>query len=74
MVTITIPKAKYQIIVRQANAYRRLVSSFTLEVIETPVKDVVNNFSATGKYSKDFLGDLKDGLNDLRKSKSWRSK
>lgn len=71
---ITIPKTKYQTIVRQANAYRKIVSSFASQVIETPAKDVVGNFRATGKYSERFLKDLEGGLNDLHKSKLWNSK
>ena len=74
MSTVTIPKTKYQIIVRQANAYRRIVSSFASQVIETPIKDVVGNFRATGKYSEGFLKDLEGGLGDLHKSKLWKSK
>ena len=68
------PKNKYQIIVRQANAYRRIVSNFASQIIETPIKNVVSNFYATGKYSQEFLKDLEDGLGDLHKSKLWKSK
>lgn len=74
MTTITIPKTKYQIIVRQASAYRKMVSNFASQVIETPIRNVVDNFYATGKYSQEFLKDLEEGLNDLHKSKLWKSK
>jgi len=59
---------------RQANAYRKIASSFALQMIETPVKGVVDNFRVTGKYSTSFLDDLEDGLNDLRNSRLWKSK
>jgi hypothetical protein len=74
MTTVTIPKAKYQLILRQANAYRKLASSFASQIIETPIQVVVDNFNATGKYSKAFLDDLEEGLVDLRKSRLWKSK
>ncbi|OGI60868.1 hypothetical protein A2641_01845 [Candidatus Nomurabacteria bacterium RIFCSPHIGHO2_01_FULL_37_25] len=74
MNTITIPKTKYQAIVRQANAYRKLASNFASQMIETPIKVVVGNFNATEKYSQAFLDDLEDGLNDLRESRLWKSK
>ncbi len=74
MITVTIPKTKYQVIVRQANAYRKLASSFASQMIETPINVVVDNFNATGKYSQAFLNDLEDGLNDLRESRLWKSK
>ena len=74
MTTVTIPKSKYQAIVRQANAYRKLASNFASQMMETPIKVVVDNFNATGKYSLAFLDDLKDGLNDLRESRLWKSK
>ncbi len=70
MSTVTIPKTEYQSLVRQANAYRKIASGFATQVIETPIAQVVENFRATKKYSKKFLIDLEDGLNDLRKSKS----
>ena len=74
MSTVTIPKAEYKTLISQANAYRKIASGFAAQVIETPVAQVVENFRATKKYSKEFLIDLEDGLKDLRKSKSWRSK
>ncbi|MBI5798888.1 MAG: hypothetical protein HZB10_03075 [Candidatus Yonathbacteria bacterium] len=74
MSTVTISKVEYQSLIRQANAYRKIASGFAAQAIETPVAQVVGNFRATKKYSKEFLADLGDGLKDLRKSKSWRSK
>ena len=74
MSMVTIPKTEYQSLVNQANAYRKIASRFAAQVIETPVTQVVENFRATKKYSKEFLVDLEDGLKDLRKSKSWKSK
>ena len=74
MSTVTIPKIEYQSLIRQANAYRKIASGFAAQVIETPVAQVVENFRATKKYSKEFLTDLEDGLNDLRGSKLWKSK
>ena len=71
---VTISKTEYQSLVRQANAYRKIASGFATQVIETPVTQVVQNFQATKKYSKEFLADLEGGLNDLRGSKLWRSK
>ena len=74
MITVTIPKIEYQVLVRQANAYRKIASGFATQAIETPVTQVVENFRATKKYSKEFLADFEDGLKDLRKSKAWNSK
>lgn len=74
MSTVTIPKIQYQSLVRQANAYRKIASGFAAQAIETPVAQVVENFRTTKKYSKEFLADLEDGLNDLRGSELWRSK
>ena len=74
MSTVTIPKIEYQSLIRQANAYRKIASGFAAQVIETPVAHVVENFRATKKYSKEFLIDLEDGLNDLRVSKLRKSK
>ena len=59
---------------RQANAYRKIASNFASQMIETPIKIVVDNFNATGKYSQAFLDDLEVGLNDLRESRLWKSK
>ena len=74
MSMVTIPKEEYQSLIRQANAYRKIASGFAAQVIETPVAQVLENFRATKKYSNEFIADLEDGLKDLRKSKSWKSK
>ncbi len=74
MSTVTIPKNEYQLLVRQANAYKKIASGFATEAIATPVADIVTNFRKVGKYSEGFLTDLKEGLQDLQKSKAWKSK
>ncbi len=74
MEKVTISKSEYQGLVFRSEAYRQLASKFAASVVETPISDVVSNFKQTGKYSHTFLTDLKDGLNDLRKSKAWKSK
>jgi len=74
MSKIIISKDEYQSLLFQANAYKRLVSSFASQIIEKPISSVMENFRSTRKYSKAFLSDLEDGLKDLRRSKAWKSK
>ncbi len=73
MSTIVVEKKEYDVMKSKAEAYNRIASVFAMDNIERPIKEVVNNFEKTGKYSKDFLKDLKEGLTDLRKSKAWKS-
>lgn len=73
-ITITIPKNEYINLLYQAKAYQRIASNFASQVIEKPIRDVVENFRNTRKYNEEFLSDLEDGLKDLRKSKIWNSK
>ena len=74
MSTITLNKNEYKILKSQAEAYHMLASVFGSSAIEEPIETVVEDFRKTGKYSKAFLTDLKDGLHDLRNSKAWKSK
>lgn len=70
MITVTIPKNEYLNLVSQAKAYQKIASNFASQVIEKPVSGIINNFRNTGKYNEEFLKDLEDGLQDLRKSKA----
>lgn len=72
MSTIVIKKEEYNILKSKAEAYNKMAEFFAMTTIEKPIKEVVKNFEKTGKYSKGFLRDLKEGLTDLRKSKSWK--
>lgn len=74
MTTITIPKNEYLKLIFQSKAYQKIASDFASQIIEKPVSIIVENFKNTGKYNKEFLEDLKNGLQDLRKSKVWKSK
>ena len=74
MSKITISKEEYKTLLTEARAYRRLASNFASQIIERPISVIVSNFHSTGKYSKEFLRDLEGGLNDLRRSKVWRSR
>ncbi len=74
MSTVTIPKNEYQNLVFQAKAYQKIASDFASQITERPIESIISNFRNTGKYNKDFLSDLHDGLTDLRKSKAWKSK
>ena len=74
MSKVTLSKDKYQSLLVQARAYRKLASNFALQIVEEPVSEIVSSFKSTGKYSKAFLSDLEEGLKDLRKSRVWKSK
>lgn len=74
MNTISIPKNEYLKLISQAKAYQKIASNFASQIIEKPISNIIENFRNTGKYKKEFLEDLEDGLQDLRKSKIWKSK
>ena len=74
MSTITISRNRYQTLLSQANAYKKLASNFASQIVEEPLAEVMKNFRSSGKYSKDFISDLEDGLKDLRRSRAWKSK
>ena len=74
MTTVTIPKSEYLNLVSQAKAYQKIASNFASQVIEKPVSSIIANFRNTGRYNENFLKDLEDGLQDLRKSRVWKSK
>lgn len=38
------------------------------------IERILANFQKTGKYSSEFLRDLKEGLIDLHNSNLWKSK
>lgn len=74
MNTITLQRKEYETLASQAKAYRAIASTFAGVQAERTVEEIVSNFESTRVYSDAFLGDLKKGLIDLRKSKAWRSK
>ncbi|MBU1090067.1 hypothetical protein KKF38_04745 [Patescibacteria group bacterium] len=69
MQRITIPRAEYQKILKQAQAYQKLASSFFSTNLKNPIDDVVEDFEKTGIYSKGFLDDLRSGLGKSSYSK-----
>ena len=62
MSTVTLKKSEYLKLKKQAAAYRALTGQFFRRVLVDSVEDVVEDFKATGLYSKSFLADLADGL------------
>lgn len=74
MSTVTISKNEYINLVCQAKAYQNLASNFATQIIRRPIVSILENFRNTGRYNEEFLSDLEDGLNDLHKSKIWKSK
>ncbi len=69
-VRVTIPKAEYTRLKREAEAYRRFSVQFFQTAIQEPVKDVVEDFRKTNLYSEKFLVDLEDGLRKSSYAKS----
>ncbi len=71
---ITLSKEKYLRLKQEAEAYRIMVA----KVFELPLRDqvdaVIADFKATDLYTKEFLMDLKDGLNKSSYSKKYANK
>lgn len=62
MTTLTIPKAEYEILNKQARAFRGLISIFFESIVKDSVKNVVADFRKTNFYTDEFLSDLELGL------------
>lgn len=62
MVTVTIPKQKYQQLERQASAYRRFAAQIFESQLGDPINEVIKDFRKTDLYTGDFLKDLESGL------------
>lgn len=71
---VTLPKYEYDTLAFQAKAFRAITGVIANAQTERPVADVVARFADTKKYSDAFLTDLGEGLADLRKSKTWKSR
>ena len=62
MSRVTISKTEYQKLRKESKAYRAVASRLFEMLIKDPVKAVVDDFRASGLYSKEFISDLEDGL------------
>ncbi len=62
MANVTLPKAEYEKLKRQAETYRRFAARFFELALRDPVRDVVRDFRRTNLYTEKFLNDLESGL------------
>lgn len=62
MVTVTIPKAKYEQLKRYAEAYRRFAAGFFEAAVRDPIGEITDDFRRTALYTEEFLHDLDAGL------------
>ena len=67
---ITIPKTEYTRLKREAEAYRKFTAHFFQTVVKEPIEDIVKDFRKTNLYTKEFLGDLENGLRKSSYAKS----
>lgn len=74
MVKVTIPKAEYEQLKQQAEAYRRFAARLFELVIKAPVEEVVEDFRKTGLYTEEFLRDLESGLRKSSYTKKYGNK
>lgn len=69
MNTITLPRPEYETLRKKARAYEELAGLFFKKTRVDSVDDIVSDFRKTGLYSKEFLVDLKTGLELSSRSK-----
>lgn len=62
MVTVTIPKVKYEQLKRYAEAYRRFAANFFEVAAHDPIDEITDDFRKTAFYTEEFLHDLDAGL------------
>lgn len=62
MATVTISKREYAKLRQREEAYKKLTARFFELALKDPISDIVEDFRKTGLYTKEFLGDLEDGL------------
>ena len=62
MSKVTIQSDEYKTLKRHSKAYRTLAGRLFESVVRDDVNTVVEDFTKTGRYSKDFLVDLERGL------------
>ena len=74
MVTVTLPKTKYEQLRRQAEAYRKLAAELFELVLQDPIEEVVRDFRATNLYTEEFLQDLEAGLRKSSYARRYGSK
>lgn len=60
--TITLEKREYTALKKDAEAYRKIISSGFEKAISSPVPEIVRDFKLTNKYSEGFISDLESGL------------
>ena len=74
MAEITIPKTEYEILKKQATAYRKFVEKFFDTIIKDPIEEVVKDFRKTDLYTEEFLDDLESGLRKSSYAKKYGNK
>lgn len=66
MSTVTIPKAKYETLKKEAAAYRKIITSAGTNLFKSPptrdAKKAIAAMKETGRYSKKFLDSVAKGL------------
>lgn len=62
MVTVTIPKVKYEQLKRHAEAYRRFAANFFEAAVRDSIGEITDDFRKTALYTEEFLHDLDAGL------------
>lgn len=62
MAEVTLTKAEYERLKRQAAACRQFAIRFFETAVQDPVEEVVEDFRKTDLYTEEFLSDLEDGL------------
>ncbi len=62
MSRITIQKTEYTKLKKEAKAYHAVAARLFELLIKDPIKTVVEDFRASGLYSREFISDLESGL------------
>ena len=73
MTTITIPRTEYTRMQCELRAYHTLRAQLFSTALSAPITQVVDDFTATGKYSPEFLKDLAAGLKKSSYSKRMQA-
>jgi len=74
MAKVTLPKAEYENLKRQAIAYRKIAQKFFELIVKDPIEEVVEDFRKTNLYTEDFLRDLESGLRQSSYAKKYGNK
>lgn len=62
MAEVTLQQEEYELLKRQAAAYKRLMAGFFTSMAPSSVDEIVSDFKATGLYPDEFITDLESGL------------